>query len=518
MIVGVGLRVWQYLANPSLWLDEILLVRNIWDRPRWDLLTTQLSNYQVAPKFFLLLEKLVLSTLCPIYYVLRLLPLFCSLIALVAFWRVARRVLDGFGPAVALALFATSVPFVAFASQVKQYSTDVAIAVLLLWIALGLEGPAVSRRRALWAGLAGAIVVWFSLPSVLVLAGLGASLALLAWRGRGESGDRRLRALVPTLALWVGSAFATILMGLTSMTPPMRESLHRYWADGFPPSSAALGLVMWWPWHPLKSLLGSGGPSGLAYPYPGLFLALIVLGWVVLWRRRTGAALLILAPIAVTLGAAAADQYPFSDRLILFLVPSLLLALGASIEYIRQRVSLMFHPLGLTLCLLLVGLPLLRVFKTPPAYEAEHMKPVLSYLQARRQPDDRVYAFWGALDAIRWYGTRYGLDSNDYSAGSYHRGDDRRYFEELDAFRGQPRVWILVTHALPGYHERDDILHYLDTIGVQRAVYSIAARTIVSGSAPAEAFLYDLSDTVRLTGAAANSFPLTEPVAAFEPR
>jgi hypothetical protein len=54
-------------------------------------------------------------------------------------------------------------------------------------------------------------------------------------------------------------------------------------------------------------------------------------------------------------------------------------------------------------------------------------------------------------------------------------------------------------------------VHYLDTIGVQRALYSVPPHAAVSGASPAEALLYDLSGTAQLAGATANSFPLTEP-------
>lgn len=148
VIIGTGLRLWQYAANTSLWLDEIAVTRNVLDRPLWDLLTVPLAYDQVAPKGFLLAEKVAATVLGPNDYTLRLFPLICSL-ALVAFWRAAERVLDGLAALIAVALFAAAAPFVVFAAQVKQYSTDVAVAVLLLWLALDLEARGVSPRRAL---------------------------------------------------------------------------------------------------------------------------------------------------------------------------------------------------------------------------------------------------------------------------------------------------------------------------------------------------------------------------------
>ena len=47
----------------------------------------------------------------------------------------------------ALALFATAAPYVIFASEVKPYSFDVAVAMLLLWLALDLRGLDLSVQK-----------------------------------------------------------------------------------------------------------------------------------------------------------------------------------------------------------------------------------------------------------------------------------------------------------------------------------------------------------------------------------
>jgi hypothetical protein len=68
VIIGGGVRLWQYIANPSLFLDEVAVARSILDRSLWDLLTSPLANDQVAPKGFLLAEKLAVSGFGPSDY------------------------------------------------------------------------------------------------------------------------------------------------------------------------------------------------------------------------------------------------------------------------------------------------------------------------------------------------------------------------------------------------------------------------------------------------------------------
>lgn len=57
MILGVALRLWQFGAEGSLWLDEIVLARNIHARSVGELLTA-LTFDQVAPLGFLATVKL----------------------------------------------------------------------------------------------------------------------------------------------------------------------------------------------------------------------------------------------------------------------------------------------------------------------------------------------------------------------------------------------------------------------------------------------------------------------------
>src|SRR5262245_43983586 len=129
LVLGAVLRVWQYAANTSLWLDEIALAQGILQLDLRPLLTSPLPYDQLAPTGFLLLQKLAVMGLGPTEYALRLVPFTCSLIALLLFARVAARLLEGIGPLVAVALFATGTSFIVFSAIVKQYAIDVCVAV-----------------------------------------------------------------------------------------------------------------------------------------------------------------------------------------------------------------------------------------------------------------------------------------------------------------------------------------------------------------------------------------------------
>lgn len=511
VVIGACLRLSQYLANTALWGDEIFLVTNVLDRSMQQLLMLPLAYGQVAPKGFLISEKLLSVSLGPSDLVLRLFPFLCSLGGLVGFACVARRLLDGLAAPVALALFATAPPLVAFAAQAKQYSSDVAIAVLLLWLSVYLAMEKVSLRRSWIVGAIGAVAVWFSHPAVLMVAALGVSLALIAWCERTESSARNLLVLTPAMGLWSISALGVTIASIASVTPQTRQYMHEYWAEGFLPSPPWLAIEGRWPWRELNGLVGYGGPASLGYAFARLYILLAGLGFALLWRRLGVRATLVITPLAVTLFAAILRQYPFADRLILFLVPMLLMGIGASVDWVYQRAAAWSKYFGWIVCTALVVPGLYPMGACPPPYRIEDMKPVMSHLEANWRSGDGLYVFHGATIAFSFYSADYGFRGNDYVFGGDHFCKSVRYREELDALRGRPRVWVVMTHAPSRYREREDILSYLDAIGVRRDYFVVQSRAANWLPSPAEVMLYDLSDPKRLESATAASIPLIGP-------
>jgi hypothetical protein len=510
ILAGAGLRIWQFVADTSLYIDEIAVARDVLKQPVWALLTQPLSD-QVAPKGFLLALKCAVWIWGPADSALRIFALVCSLASLVLFWRIAVRLRGGAGP-LALALFAGAIPLITFSSEVKQYASDVFITVLLLWLVLELvDKPALSLRARWLAAITGLFAAWFSHAGDLVIVSLAAAMFWIVRR----TPSRRAQ-LAPLLSLWIVSAVAAA-NAARSVPSELGVYVHRIWAPGFMPLSTAGELTRVWPWDQMKALLSGGAQASLNYPAPALCLGLMVIGLWELWRRQRELALCLSAPVAAALAAAAAQVYPFSDRLILFLVPIFLLTLSVGIETVRRWASFGSHSfflkgLGWVLYGALGAAALSPLIKMPPVYHVEDMKPVLAWLRAERRTGDRIYTYYGAAPATAYYAGRFGLRDEDYAVGGCHRGDGRRYLQEIDSFRGNPRVWVLLTHSLPEFQERADILRYLDTIGTRRQEFVVSSRTLDNRGFPAEVYLYDLSDSTKLGGASAPSFPLMGPV------
>jgi len=92
VLIGIILRLWAYLADTALYLDEILLSYSILDLPLVDLLTRPLPLDQVAPLGFLLVERCSVTVFGHNELALRLFPFVCAIVSLLLF---RRRANDG---------------------------------------------------------------------------------------------------------------------------------------------------------------------------------------------------------------------------------------------------------------------------------------------------------------------------------------------------------------------------------------------------------------------------------------
>jgi hypothetical protein len=507
VLIGAVLRLWAYLADTALYLDEILLSYSILDLPLFDLLTRPLPLDQVAPLGFLLVERCSVTIFGHNEFALRLFPFVCAIVSLILFRHLAERVLTGVGPTVALFVFAIGFPFIRYAVVVKQYELDVMAAILLMLIAFNLRDRCTTTKRLLLLGLVGFAFISFSQASVLVMAGLGFAFAVDWLMSRDEN---VLRALLFTVPLWAAASFLAVIIGVRSMTPSTRTFMDDFWAGGFIPLPFRGVSALHWFWESLTSLFSD--LTLLRYRWPVVFVVVALVGVIVLWRRSRSLALFLLCQFTIAIVAAVAQQYPLRGRVALWLLPAALLAVAAGAEWIRTRADSLHPIVGAIFLVALLVPPVIALAEAPPPYEIEHHKDFLSYLQKNRRPGDIVYVFPLPSIGVRFYGPRFGLQRTDWIASVCDRNETRAYIKDVDLFRGAPRLWILTGGSRPFRFARAAVLQYLGAIGKRTDLLSLPSSTY--GSVTLE--LYNLSDPTRLSQADAETFPA--PPMATDPR
>lgn len=500
VLLGIALRAVAYFGDVALGLDEVLLGRNVLERSMRDLLFAPLGLDQVAPRGFLFVEKLAVLVFGPSELALRLFPFLSAVASVVLFRRVVERLIPGLGAMVALALFAIGVPFLKFGAEVKQYSVDATATILLTLLALHLIDPSpahATTRRGLLIGASGFIVIVFSQASVLVMAGIGVALAGEWLFSRNATVGHALSTTIP---LWAIASVAGIALGVASMTPSTREFMADFWSGGFAPLRAPDALPGWY-WQRLLSLFSE--PILLRYAWPMWFLALAVLGGLRLARERRLHLLIVVAPIVMTLVAATAQQYPFRQRLVFFLLPSTLILVAAGADWLRRQLSKAHAALGVVPIVLCLGPPIVTLVTTPPPYETEQTRVLLGYLQQHRQAGDAIYVYPLARVGVWFYGPAFGVERDAFVTAVCDRDDTRAYLRDADQFRGRPRVWLVSGGQRAFSSARASVNGYFTAIGTRRD--SLTLPSFSYGTVTLE--LWDLSDPTRLGAASAATFP-----------
>jgi hypothetical protein len=484
LAAGIALRVRSYQKQAGLTRDEAALAANIIQRDVRGLFKP-LGKDQAAPIGHLLLVKLATRSLGNTEAALRLPALLAAIMTLVVYVLLARQCVSPHSQVLGLALMAFSWPLVEYSLSVKQYSGDVLATVSLLVVVFWVLRRPASGMRYILLGIAGITAIWFSHPSVFVLAGIGLTLfAEAVLRKR----PREALNWVAVSGVWLATflvAYAMVYRDYAS-----NNDLTSFWTANFapfPPRSVA--DIKWYYdsflalfWCPLG--IKFVGLAGACYLFGAYLLARGI------DRRVVG---ILIAPLVVTLAAAVLKKYPFSNRLMLFACPLLatLTAVGGTaIGYAAREGGRVVRGIVVTL---LLAFPVFIGLKTMISgpYLLHDIKPALAYVAEHWRDDDVVYLNYGA-DTLHDYYVNLlnyrGLHGKPFVRGRY-AGDGtsvdeqvKIYGEDVEPLRGKKRVWFVF--AMDREVQEPLFTYLLDRRGVRHDAYHGRRST---------ALLYDLS-------------------------
>ena len=482
---GIVLRFAQYQANWSLMQGEARLAVNIVDRT-FSELTQPLDYNQAAPIGFLVVEKLAIQALGNSEYALRLFPFLSGIASLFLFYTVAKSCLGPNAVRIALGLFSISEPLIYYSAAVKQYSSDVTIGLLLFWVAVYIRSKRLSAPRVVLFGVVGAIAIWFSHPSLFVLAGIGGSLALFCLVRKEWT---RIGQLLIAFLFWAVSFAIVYSLSLGDLGE--HENLLRFWGDSFMPFPPLSFSEVKWFVDTFFVIFEK--PVGLILS--GVAAFAFIIGGISTFSKEKEGGLVLLSPILLALLASGLHKYPFHGRLLLFAVPTLLLFIAEGTERVLEKTKPASAVIGITLVGLLFFPPLLSAsyhLVKPRTFVAgypirEEIKPVMDHVRRHQQEEDILYLYYSTWNAFKYYQQRYGYKDGDYITGVVSKDDWSGYASDLDKLKGNDRVWILFSHFQGDAHraEKQFYEYYLDSIGTRLDAYE---------SEGAAAYLYDLGE------------------------
>lgn len=336
LLVGMNLlwRAVRYGIGFPIWGDEAFLAVNFQTRGFAGLIEP-LDHYQIAPLLFLWIEEAVSRVLGFSEYALRLVPFAVGLASVLLFVKLSRQLLVRHAALLAIAVFAASYYPVRHAAEIKPYSMDLFVALLILLNAWWVHNKSNSIGRWLAFGVLSAIAVWLSYPSVFVSGGALAVLGLDALRRRsiGEIIDAIFAG-----AMLGGSFIGMYLVfgaGQAAAGAGLAESGH--WSFTFPPIKEPW-LLPWW-------FIRVHTGNMFAYPNGGneggsaATFILFVFGCIGMWRTNRKALFLLLSPLPLMFIAAVLEKYPYggSARVAQHFAPAVCLLAGYGLLVVFRR-------------------------------------------------------------------------------------------------------------------------------------------------------------------------------------
>jgi len=485
IVVGVVLRLKLYIANRSFWADEASLALNLVNRT-FTGLTQPLDYEQASPILFLFIEKALLTVLGNKDYILRLLPLLAGLLSVYLMYRVARENLGLVG-LFALALFSVSGFLVYYSSELKQYSSDVMLGLLLVLFASVCLRENARIKDFLTLGIAGVIAIWASHTLIFILTGIGLALAC---QNLARKDYTSLSWILVSGFAWLITLTAEYVVSLRYIAADAQ--LMNYWRKAFMPMPPWSHLG-WFRDTYFSFVFFSMGRSDLFLAL--LLLVLALAGGLSIFVRNRYLAITLLLPFITVSIASALHRYPLKDRFMLFLAPFIFMLMAEGLGRIYSLLAKWHHGVAVVtsgcIALVVMWLPTYDGFRSLFSPFADTgIRPVIQYVEANRMPGDIVYVFHGAETGFKYYAPLYNLDNGQVIIGFDTWNKKlalQSFLDDVDVLKGNSRVWFIFSDIVDcggcTGNMQAFYVKYLDQFGTQLDKFN---------AQDANGYLYDL--------------------------
>ncbi|OSZ79567.1 hypothetical protein CAP35_15345 [Chitinophagaceae bacterium IBVUCB1] len=395
--IGIAIRIVVHLQNRNLMIDEANVARNIFERGFFQLLLP-LSYEQYAPPLWLWLVK-ASSTLFGMGEQALKLPTFLSGIASLFLLYAILKQLNLLRSAwYALILLASGYIFIRYSTELKQYMMDATVALALILLALRTDNQKTKPFRffLLWLA-AGSVAIWLSMPSVFVLAGVGAYYLLLHWQ------QGRINKSLPIMAAavcWVAqfAAYYWLILKAQANSDYLQNFHSVYFIN---PTPTTLN-----DWNKNIDLLGHllGEAGGFTFLAKALHALLIVGACIILLKRNKPHFFLLIVPLILTVIASAIHSFSLIPRVVLFMMPILLILIAHGLNQLMLARNKYFKAMVVAACsVCIINFSALRFFIVP--LHSEQITDAMALCNKNNMNGKNLYLHNGAIPAYIYYTT-----------------------------------------------------------------------------------------------------------------
>jgi hypothetical protein len=437
---GIFLAVSQFVFNRTLWTDELLLATSIIQRNPL-LLLQPLDFYSVAPILFLQLEKLFSLFIPDTDLALRTLPLIAFIGSIYLLFRILTKIHPNkYAVLIGLALFAFNSPLIYYASEIKQYMTDVFAASLIYFLLL--KDYTNDQSKFKYLGIAGTVFIFLSNVAPIIL--FTAGVFLVFHHGLKDVEIRR--KLIKIFSVW------TISFGIYYYffiwRHPATGPMLNYWTqlDVFCPKPFTEEFYIF-----ILNKLASVRGRLFQFGIVGELLINTLLGAGILsliLRRKVGYLILTCVPVFLHLFLSGLKMYPFDVRLVLYLCPIFIIISSFGVN---ELINVLFADLKIErIRFLALAIPIWfstlfysnGFYWTSFPFKKDESKKSIGYVNENKQPEDQIYVMPFAILMFNYYHNTNGLPLNAKNIILGRRlGTMEEEAQRIASLHG--RVWII---------------------------------------------------------------------------
>lgn len=305
---GILLRIFVYCRNISFWGDEASIALNLINKSYLELFKG-LDYLQVAPPGFLILSKFILNIFNPkIDYIrdllLRFFPFVFSCLSLLVFYKFSKNFIkDKKTLLFASTLFAFNPCAILYAAQLKQYSLELLVSVVLMSLFYRII---ITNKIRIADFVLISLSMWFSLSSLIISA---SGFIILLFKKSFN--------FIKLLPAYLLSFVVFYFFSLKSIKQVNYAGMYHWWSTGY----GFFDLR-----HPMRLFIRFGELFSFdktSAECLGIFFIFLILFSLIFSKKFNLLSKVFLSlPILITIILSGLSLYPIEARLILFLLPS----------------------------------------------------------------------------------------------------------------------------------------------------------------------------------------------------
>ena len=435
--LGVIAALVDLMHNRSLWLDEAMLSLNIVNKPYSGLLSP-LDMNQVAPIGFLYVEKLMASIFGNQDWSLKIFPFISYILSVPLLYVLSFKIFHSSKISLlACALFATNIFIIRYGSEVKQYSTDIFVMLLILNFSFNYDGKQ-SKNYFYSSALIGSLAIWFSNIAVIGLCVIG--LYYIYTRIFYKKHTDNI-IFIP-IAFWLLS-FAVYYYSFI-YNHPTKAFMVEYWSfrNAFLPQNILSKEFYLFLFAKMKMIF----PFLLGFKYNWIFSFSFFIIGLFSFSKPKNPLYLLLAPIFIHLLLSCFQLYPFDKRTVLYLIPTLLIFISAGVFSCHEMITKYGIKVPVFILFLILSLNLIHLYKKIPS-ENEEIKKSLDYIHQKIGINDHVYIYFVSEPAYLFYNQHYiNLKNRPYSIlGDWKMKSWVNFENQISSIKG--KSWIVFTEV-----------------------------------------------------------------------